>query len=281
MRYLTTVLVLVAGCYSPKIPNGMQLCTPEGLCADGYECKEKYCWLKGSGSTEKMCSETCKAPTPNCDKTSGTCVACTEDTHCPIGKICKNKGCSPGCSASHGCAADGGGFCALDGGTCVACTNDASCSGATPRCDTNSGLCVACVPMNDNCPIGKYCSTTGGQFKCVDGCKADGTTCATDGGNFKCCNHACVNIDSDAQNCGTTCSKCTGQFNTCCLGSCVDVKSDISNCSQCGAKCPNPSNTVQSWKCEVSGQSPTCKVKMCQPNLVQCTDTTCAVNGGC
>src|SRR4051794_7250783 len=45
---------------------------------------------------------------------------------------------------------DGG---AVDGG----CAGDLQCTGATPRCNTVTGGCVACLSLNDNCPGGAYC----------------------------------------------------------------------------------------------------------------------------
>src|SRR5262249_9621443 len=107
--------VFLWGCYSPAIPNGTQKCA-DGACAVGYECgMDGLCYKKGQ--TPKIgpdiavivdmtmeCSQaTCKAPTPICDPDSKQCVPCLTDTHCPDGKLCKNKQCVSGCSMAHGC----------------------------------------------------------------------------------------------------------------------------------------------------------------------------------
>src|SRR5262249_22002083 len=57
-------------------------------------------------------------------------------------------------------------------GSTPGCSSDGQCSGATPRCDKNSGLCVACLPTLDNCPKGEKCVMTNGTWSCSATCQS-------------------------------------------------------------------------------------------------------------
>jgi hypothetical protein len=48
------------------------------------------------------------------------------------------------------------------------CQKDGDCTPfpTTPRCDITVGKCVACVPVNDNCPAGKVCHKVNGAWTC-------------------------------------------------------------------------------------------------------------------
>ncbi|KAJ0515386.1 putative stigma-specific protein Stig1 [Helianthus annuus] len=51
-----------------------------------------------------------------------------------------------------------------------------------------------------------------------------------------CCKKKCVNVITDALNCGSCGKKCkSGE--ACCKGRCVDVSTSRSNCGLCGMKC--------------------------------------------
>src|SRR4029079_12733985 len=99
--------------------------------------------------------------------------------------------------------------------------------------------CVECLPSNDTCGIGTFCSpeTKG----CANGCKGD-SDCASplvcDQGT-----HECKGCTSDLQcAAGTVCSPdgackagcndsqpCGSGF-TCCTGACVDLNNDVKAC---------------------------------------------------
>ena len=54
------------------------------------------------------------------------------------------------------------------------------------------------------------------------------------------CNGACVNLQSDSQNCGRCGNACPDDPNEfCCRGRCVDVGRDRQNCGACGNVCLN------------------------------------------
>jgi hypothetical protein len=158
------------------------------------------------------------------------------------------------------------------------CMIDRDCVNPTqPRCGPG-GLCVACVPQNDNCPFDQFCDNTN---HCALGCKSNAECVAlqqaVDGGagnpdagtamatNF--CDttrHDCVECLS-ATDCtlGKLCSPsgacvdgcdlslgkgCKAPF-TCCNKFCVDTSSDPLNCNQCGTACTGATNTCCSGTC--------------------------------
>ena len=115
------------------------------------------------------------------------------------------------------------------------CTIDAQCSGATPRCDSTAGQCVACLPANDNCASGTYCASGASGYACVNGCKtvADCPSFGAQG----CCNHQCTNLHVDNSNCGACGTACAGG-NSCCGATCINTAgTDVNNCGACGVAC--------------------------------------------
>lgn len=176
---------------------------------------------------------------PVCDPTSNSCVACITDANCPAGQVCNATSCVPGCTATHGCPT--GAVCGPRG-TCVQCAGDADCSGLTPRCDTGTNHCVACLPgANDNCPMGQYCRP---DFVCERGCKTN-----TDCPSGMCVNHSCTMCTGDAQcaagnictngSCVPGCSATNpcGAGQDCCSGHCENLQTDPNNCGVCGTTC--------------------------------------------
>ncbi len=77
------------------------------------------------------------------------CVACLEDAHCSLGKMCTETGLCEDCAVHSFC-----GSCAeansnktyWDGKKCAGCTsqNTNSCSPEYPYCDVNEGSCIQC-----------------------------------------------------------------------------------------------------------------------------------------
>src|SRR5258706_12163179 len=71
-----------------------------------------------------------------------------------------------------GCGGDGNGSPDLamkpPADLAMGCKEDKACSGMTPRCDTKSGLCVACT-ADDQCPEGAVCKAGA----CAAGCTVD------------------------------------------------------------------------------------------------------------
>jgi Cys-rich repeat protein len=273
LRLLALVSLALAGCYSPNIPNGMQKCAAN-QCAAGYECgADGLCYKKGQvpmggpdmavsvDMTTECTQATCKAPTPICDPDGKQCVPCLTDSHCPDGKLCKAKQCVPGCSMAHGCG--DAGLCDPNG-MCKVCTQDADCAmdPGGPRCDTNSGRCVPCLPQNDNCSGGQFCKLVNGAYTCVNGCKVD-KDCATDGGPPQvCCQNTCVDLTGDGANCGA-CGKACKQGESCCASACTDVTGDLANCGACGKACTG-GHAV--WQCTMGA----CAITGCQGSYKDC-----------
>jgi hypothetical protein len=154
----------------------------------------------------------------------------------------------------------------------VGCAGDGDCGGATPRCDPATNRCVPCLPANDNCAAGSYCSGTA----CVVGCKVD-DDCLVDAdggaGAMLCCGHVCVDSSSDAHHCGACANACS-DGDSCCAGACADTVTDTDNCGMCGAGC---SGKNASWSC----QSSSCAVATCAGGFADCNLTPtdgCEVN---
>lgn len=238
----------VMGCSAanPVCPSGLVCDTRAGKCVgclDNSNCTTPpltICNPSTQSCVECLGNADCKDPSkPVCDTTNNTCVRCVTDAQCPAGNVCTNKTCVPGCNANHPCPA--GQVCGPNN-QCVQCTSDANCSGATPRCDTMTNRCVACLPgATDNCPVGQYCRP---DFVCERGCKT-GADCPSG----MCVNHSCTGCTSDTQcaagnvcQMGTCVSACSaanpcGTGLDCCGGHCKDYKNDNNNCGSCGNVC--------------------------------------------
>ena len=131
-------------------------------------------------------------------------------------------------------------------GTCV---SDAQCSAPTPRCDRNTGVCVSCLPANDNCPKGQKCVPAGAGFTCSASCVSDADCPRSDGGSSM----------------------------TCCVGHCFDTAGDIQNCGKCGATCFAPANATAGCS---EGR---CGVGACNLGFLDCdrgAANGCEVNAG-
>src|SRR5262245_13504775 len=89
------------------------------------------------------------------------------------------------------------------------CTLDVQCRAPRPRCDLNTGNCVACLPASDNCPKGQKCVPAGGTFICSASCVTDVDCPRADGGStMSCCGGHCFDTAGDIQNCGTCSATC-------------------------------------------------------------------------
>ena len=243
----------LGGCYNPTIPSGAQKCTVDGKCPEGLTCfPDKRCYKPGSNPT---CMPVCSGQAPLCDKMTLKCVQCLAEKDCPVGNVCVAQVCKPGCSAGHPSCVPDAGTCDVDLGACRGCLSDAECSDMSkPRCDKPTGLCVPCLPSDDQCPTGKYCDGKDGRYACVDGC-ASNEQCAKvaqSGGDPKaitCCGNRCVDVTQDAAHCGKCGTACSNGM-SCCNATCVDRASDVTNCGGCGTVC-TPKN-VDAPACAMS-----------------------------
>jgi hypothetical protein len=159
------------------------------------------------------------------------------------------------------CVAD----CGVDAGKDAkkGCASDADCkTKADPRCDVATGMCVACLPTDDNCTSGTFCNQfSDGTYECVSGCKVVSDCPALKGGgDLACCDKVCVDTSTTAGDCGG-CHACSSSHMatiTCSAGKCdgncdsgfadcnkdkltdgceVDTETDPKNCGGCGMAC--------------------------------------------
>lgn len=246
-------------------------CAALGECLSGASCDP----LNATAGTS------CQAGAGSCDG-GGECVvpdkltlgqACGDDAECGSGhcaasasgaKLCCNEACSGVCQA---CASDG--FCdasPADDSRCAAvmCPADTTCANYPPdltsdRC-TGFGQCAQaasyCRPSyasaTTSCGTGRFCD---GMGNCENACTSAQLWCG----------NACINPNTDEQNCGgcgVACPgtsqcvsgdcECQGANELLCGNACIDVSSNVSNCGACGNSCPN-----------VPGSTRTCKNGQC------------------
>ena len=144
-------------------------------------------------------------------------------------------GSSVGGSSDGGEGGEGGSV----GNPCTAC--------ASGLC-LPDGQCVDCLPANDQCAAGQYCSPD--SYSCVPGCK-DADSCASGVCDaVHDCQHCIADSECSAGHvcgagvCGAPCSAaeegnnlgCSGTL-TCCGLHCIDQKTDSKHCGACGTAC--------------------------------------------
>lgn len=123
------------------------LCTGDEQCAPGFSCDPntgacacnadtacaaaEFCNAAGFCQPKLLCQSTADCAKGSiCDSPTGVCIpqdTCTLDLQCPLGQVCKDFGCVPGCKVTGDCAL--------------------------------SSVCRACAPgtsIND-CPVGNLC----------------------------------------------------------------------------------------------------------------------------
>ncbi|RYZ10334.1 MAG: hypothetical protein EOO73_01815 [Myxococcales bacterium] len=154
------------------------------------------------------------------------------------------KGGTGGKTASGGKGGSG----SEDGGESGAGGDGPACPGCESGFCLEDGTCVDCVPENDRCPQGQYCTA---ENECAPGCKADGSSCASGScGDDHNCNHCiadeecipdlvcgggvCAAACTEAQE-GTS-AGCSGGL-TCCSLHCTERAVDSQNCGACGTAC--------------------------------------------
>ena len=130
------------------------------------------------------------------------------------------------------------------------CRSDLGCTEPTAHCDTATNVCGQCT-TNAHCPDGLVCSA----HACVPGCSASRPCSAA-----TCCTGACVDLKTNADDCGACGNKCSVENGTatcvssaCAVGDCAapfadcdkqyvngcesNLQVDAANCGVCGDKC--------------------------------------------
>jgi hypothetical protein len=201
-------------------------CTSAHPCGDAGVCDPSTNLCKGCVSDGD-----CNGPTPRCDTTAGTCVACLPmNDNCSLGSYCAQVAgswsCQTGCKVDNECQQmappDGG---ASDGGP-IDANFDAS-------------------PVDAARP--------------VDGSASDGGPRPA---RLACCNHACTDVTKDGLNCGACGTSCmVGQ--SCCGASCIPTTMDVTNCGGCGVTC---AGQHANWACAASA----CAISSCAMGYADC-----------
>jgi hypothetical protein len=162
-----------------------QACQSSTDCAGGIPCADGYC-------CDKACTGSCEA----CDLATslGTCttLAANVQPH-------KNH---PACIATDATCA---GYCNGSSAACfypVSACGTASCAGSSYQAAGACGNGACAKPAAQTCTNGETCQASTGKCGCA------GTTCGT----------ACVNLATDAKNCGSCGHDCLG--GTCSGGQC-------------------------------------------------------------
>jgi len=239
-----------AGCGS-----GMKLCN--GMCV-----------------SQATCCPTCGGNTPVCD--NGTCVArtnsmaCSGDGECASGHcadgVCCNDACTGQCESCNTSSAKG--TCSPTTTPRSACAGSGTCAG---KCDGSTANRKSCVYPGGSttcgspaCSGGKAtaaptcngsgaCGSTPAPMTCMFGCTTSGTPgCATScpSGQATCGGSTCIDVTSDKNNCGTSCTACTNSTPVCISGSCRQC-GVASDCSTTGANGRHPRCNANTCACRV------------------------------
>ncbi len=212
------------------------------------------------GNCETVCKddETC---------TEGSCVKGCADGLKLVDNICVNPQIdSEHCGDSNTNCGDNG-YCSE--GKCECSSGYYDCDGK-PGCESDIKCdAVVCTSEQKTCSAGNCCEAE--ESCCFDGCCEAGTTC--------CGKNACVDVQTDAKNCGKCGNQCPEYYvcvdgtcseKTCedgqnlCSGECYDLTSSKDHCGDCDTKCDD------GYKCESSN----C-VLDCAEGLTVC-GSTCA-----
>lgn len=155
-------------------------------CQVGLYCDAATQTCQPGCDTQEDCDLNNDAGVMYCDPNAHKCAGCVEDSHCPLGMICKAGACEAGCTDQHGCD---------QGLTC--------CSSACVNIDSDTDHCGAC---NSPCKIQHGLGHCGGGVCSIDGCDPPFVDCD------KKTQNGCE-LDGSAESCACTPGEILDCFN--------------------------------------------------------------------
>jgi hypothetical protein len=222
----------------------------------------------------------------------GTCVEPPNDCFAPIGS-CSEDGCvydprpaRTACTIDDPCVTaaqcDGDGACVVTGG--MQCNDPPGpCFAAQGECEADGSCSYDPLPLGSDCNDGNEC-TVGETCDAASVC-AGGEECPE---NDPCASSACVagqcmvTLADEGSPCGAA------PADRCCAGDCVDISSDADNCGGCGVQCQaddscesvSVTSTCESAPADTSGRC-TCDAANADCPLGQVCRTVTPFNNRC
>jgi hypothetical protein len=218
-----------------------------------FECKDGACVIAGCAAGAKLCDGKCVAvsdPTYGCSESDCNASSCPDPGDGTLicnGQTCEvgactgdTKQCGANCvplDANHGCA---------DPLDCDSCLGNETCVGAPSAC-----ACVADQVETCRSACGEVVDACGDPVQCGDACPSDKPLCVNNrciecedvsdcdtGGDAcvvaSCSNNKCYYL----RECDCTSTE------TFCDPNCVNLKTDAFNCGSCGMACQGASDCV-------------------------------------
>jgi hypothetical protein len=285
----TCGVVCTSGACTNGFFGGTASCVPApGTPPQDEPCLPPSIWVTSTGGFGQCLAQGCMGPEGYCADNGNvgictfegfggyTCVNLSSDPAncgaigltCPSGQTCTAGACS-GDVAPCG-AGSNGAYCDLGSGTSTLCCAGGGCTN-TLTDPNNCGTCGTVCSSNLSCVQG-HCEAT----SCTG--QPNASPCGA-GATNECCSSACVDTQTDTNNCGSCGVHCVGAetcqgglcgFNTCapaiqgdpchlagisyyagdcCGASCVDTTSDPANCGGCNLTCTG-GTTCSSSTCQ-------------------------------
>ena len=253
-----------------KNPGSSGVCVqcidnPDCTSVTAADCASTMSICQGCSDSTNHCSKFPSTPIcKNPGATTGVCVQCTTDTHCPTAAAAhcsaESNTCSKCTTDDHCTRLTSTPFCNVTSGTCVQCLSNTVCTGSTVC--SGYGVCAICT-SSAQCTTSPICSTTRGV--CVE--------CQTDAD--------CHEVNKGECSSAGTCVACTSSAH--CAHFELTPACNAGVCVPCvyHSDCPNPAkaqcsgNTciacTDSAQCAHLSTTPVCKSPGTSGLCVQCT----------